>query len=86
MSIIFYFHPAPVDEVSARNDNGKESRFATEGTSYSLKSSQGWPGEMAQQLRALTALPEVLSSNPSNHIHGGSQPSVMYSDALFWCV
>jgi hypothetical protein len=22
---------------------------------------------MAQQLRALTALPEVLSSNPSNH-------------------
>ena len=43
-------------------------------------------GEMAQQLRALTALPEVLSSNPSNHIHGGSQPSVMYSDALFWCV
>jgi hypothetical protein len=25
-------------------------------------------GEMAQQLRALTALPEVLSSIPSNHI------------------
>jgi len=25
-------------------------------------------GEMAQQLRALTALPEVLSSNPSNHM------------------
>ena len=24
-------------------------------------------GEMAQQLRALTALPEVLSSNPSNY-------------------
>jgi hypothetical protein len=24
-------------------------------------------GEMAQQLRALTALPKVLSSNPSNH-------------------
>ena len=23
---------------------------------------------MAQQLRALTALPEVLSSNPSNHV------------------
>jgi len=23
---------------------------------------------MAQQLRALTALPEVLSSNPSNHM------------------
>jgi hypothetical protein len=25
-------------------------------------------GEMAQQLRALTVLPEVLSSNPSNHM------------------
>jgi hypothetical protein len=25
-------------------------------------------GEMPQQLRALTALPEVLSSNPSNHM------------------
>jgi hypothetical protein len=25
-------------------------------------------GEMAQQLRALTALPEVPSSNPSNHM------------------
>jgi hypothetical protein len=25
-------------------------------------------GEMAQRLRALTALPEVLSSNPSNHM------------------
>jgi len=25
-------------------------------------------GEMAQQLRALTALPEVLSSNLSNHM------------------
>jgi hypothetical protein len=25
-------------------------------------------GEMAQQLRALTALPEVLNSIPSNHM------------------
>jgi hypothetical protein len=25
-------------------------------------------GEMAQQLRALTALPEVLSAIPSNHM------------------
>jgi hypothetical protein len=28
----------------------------------------GGAGEMAQRLRALTALPEVLSSNPSNHM------------------
>jgi hypothetical protein len=27
-----------------------------------------WVGEMAQWLRALTALPEVLSSIPSNHM------------------
>jgi hypothetical protein len=32
-------------------------------------------GELAQQVRTLTALPKVLSSNPSNHV-GGSQPSV----------
>jgi len=40
---------------------------------------------MALWLTALTALPEVLSSNPQQP-HGGSQPSVMRSDALFWCV
>jgi hypothetical protein len=27
-----------------------------------------WAGEMAQRLRALTALPEDLSSIPSNHM------------------
>jgi hypothetical protein len=37
---------------------------------------------MAQLLRALSALPEVLSSIPSNHIV--AQPSMMVSDALFW--
>ena len=44
-----------------------------------------WAGEMAQWLRALTALPrgpEFKSKQP----HGGLQPSVMGSDALFWCV
>jgi hypothetical protein len=30
--------------------------------------------EMAQQLRALTALPKVLSSNPSNHIVAHNHP------------
>jgi hypothetical protein len=35
-------------------------------------------GEMAQQLRALAALPEVLSQQP----HGGSQQSVMGSSVL----
>jgi hypothetical protein len=30
--------------------------------------SQREAGEMAQQVKALTALPKVLSSNPSNHM------------------
>jgi hypothetical protein len=34
----------------------------------SLRLSWAGAGEMAQQLRALTALPEVLSSIPSNHM------------------
>ena len=38
---------------------------------------------MAQWLRALGALLEVLSSIPSNP-QGGSQPHVMGSKALFW--
>jgi hypothetical protein len=33
-----------------------------------LKKQKQKTGEMAQQLRALTALPEILSSNPSNHM------------------
>jgi hypothetical protein len=43
----------------------------------------GGAGEMAQWLRALTALPkgpEFKSQQP----HGGSQPSVMRSEAPFW--
>ena len=32
-------------------------------------------GEMAQLLRALTALPKVLSSNPSNHMVAHRMPS-----------
>jgi hypothetical protein len=31
-------------------------------------------GEMTQQLRALTALPEVLRSNPSNHMVAHNHP------------
>lgn len=33
-----------------------------------LKKKKNWAGKMAQQVRALTALPEVLSSIPSNYI------------------
>jgi hypothetical protein len=42
-------------------------------------------GEMAQWVRA----PDCSSKGPefkSQQPHGGSQPSVTRSDALFWCV
>jgi hypothetical protein len=41
-----------------------------------------WVGEMAQWLRALTALPKLNFQQPD----GGSQSFVMGSDAPFWCV
>jgi hypothetical protein len=31
-------------------------------------------GEMAQRVRALTTLPEVMSSNPSNHMVAHNHP------------
>jgi len=40
-------------------------------------------GEMAQRLRALIALPEVLSSIPSNHMVAHKH---LGSDVLFWCM
>jgi hypothetical protein len=40
-------------------------------------------GEIAQCLRALTALRKALNSIPSNMV---AQLSVMGSDVLFWCV
>jgi hypothetical protein len=49
-----------------------------------VKSESTGAREMAQRLRALTALPEVLSSIPSNYMVA-HKPSVMRSDALFWC-
>jgi hypothetical protein len=52
---------------------------------YMLEIKITWAREMAQWLRALTVLPEVLSSIPSNYI-GGLQSSIMGSKALFWCI
>ena len=43
-------------------------------------------GEMDQWLRVMTVPPEILSSIYSPQPHGGSQPSIMESDVLFWCV
>jgi hypothetical protein len=46
-----------------------------------VKKIQPQAGEMAEWLRALTALPEE-----EQQPRGGSQPSVLGSDAFFWCV
>jgi hypothetical protein len=43
-------------------------------TLFDFKKSERWAGEMAQWLRALTALPEVLSSIPSNHMVAHNHP------------
>ena len=47
---------------------------------------ESWAGEMAQWVRA----PDCSSEGPefkSQQPHGGSQPSIARSDALFfWCV
>jgi hypothetical protein len=50
-----------------------------------LRSQRRGAGEMAQWVRA----PNCSSEGPkfkSQQPHGGSQPSVMRSDALFWCI
>lgn len=41
-------------------------------------------GKITQWLRVLAALPEVLSSIPSNHMVTYNQPSVVGFGALFW--
>jgi hypothetical protein len=49
------------------------------------KITTSWAGEMAQWVRASDCSsegPEFKSQQP----HGGSQPSVMRSDSLFWNV
>jgi hypothetical protein len=51
-----------------------------------FKRIQTWVSNTAQRLRALAVRPKVLSSIPSNHMMGDSQPSTKGSDALFWPV
>jgi hypothetical protein len=70
------FFKKPIEAAKAYNPSIQ--RLRQEGhkfevtLDYILKLSSkkvwGWAGEMAQSLRAPTALPKVLSSNPSNHM------------------
>jgi hypothetical protein len=50
-----------------------------------LRSCKNGAREMAQRIRALTALLKVLSSNPSNHMVAQNH-MIMRSDALVWSV
>jgi hypothetical protein len=64
-----------------RRKEGKKEREGGRGERETNKHIQSFylkaryrAGEMAQWLRALTALPEVLSSNPSNHMVAHNHP------------
>jgi hypothetical protein len=47
--------------------NKREMRMAGVTRYQDILKSFEWAGEMVQWVRPLTALPDVLSSNPSNH-------------------
>jgi hypothetical protein len=49
-----------------------------------LRRDQG-NGEMAQEMKSTVCSSRGPEFN-SQQLHGGSQPSVMRSDTLFWCV
>jgi hypothetical protein len=55
------------EQKSAIGNGRRGSRQMAKAEFSSLECSAG-AGEMAQWLRALTALPKALSSNPSNHM------------------
>jgi hypothetical protein len=61
----------------APNGGARESTQGAEGVEQ-----QYGAGEMAQRLRALTALPEVLSSNPSNHMVAHNQQDLAPSSGV----
>jgi len=42
-------------------------------------------GEMAQRLRVLAVLPEVLSSNPSNHMMAHNHLKTAYRELIYVC-
>jgi hypothetical protein len=46
----------------------EKSKIQNLQTKQQKKKKNQWAGEMTQRLRALPALPEVLSSIPSNHM------------------
>jgi hypothetical protein len=90
------FNPGTWDTEAGRVQPSKQSEFQSS-QGYTEKpclkknktktpnkqENQPQAGEMAQQLRALTVLPKVLSSNPSKHMVAHNH---LTSDALYRCV
>ena len=70
------------DSLFAHELNSMVMLLQNEQFHFYIKVQNLGAGKMAQQLRALAVLPEVISSIPSNHMV--SQLSVMRSGALFW--
>jgi hypothetical protein len=54
-------------------------------TSLKNKNIKTGAGEMSQRLKSTDCSSEAPEFK-SQQLHGGSQPPVMRSDALFWCV
>jgi hypothetical protein len=65
-----YYVVTHMHTVNAEGRDGKEKREK----STELKKMLFGAGKMAQQVRALTALLKVLSSNPSNHMVAHNHP------------
>jgi hypothetical protein len=70
--------------VSSRTTRAIQRNSVSKNQKQTNKKLIVWTGEVAQLLRASTALPKVLNSNPSNYMV--AQPSVTRSDGLFWGV
>jgi hypothetical protein len=57
-----------VPKFTLENHRAKQKKGSTADRLIHYRKEFPGAGEMAQRLRALTALPKVLSSNPSNHM------------------
>jgi hypothetical protein len=71
--------------LSSWYSEGKAGGSVVERIHNILSQAKSRAGEIAQWIRALTALLKVLSSNPRNYMVAHNPP-VMRSDALFWCI
>ena len=71
----------PEPESCPRDGYLASKKYSGTSSEILLRNLLSWAGDVARQVRALTALSKVLSSIPSNH----KVAHIMGSDALFWC-